>query len=256
MVAVFSFIAVGFLVSSEKAIAAAAVKADPLYYNSDDSVLILPNSPLYFFKRVSRSIQRTIVRDPLTKADLELQIMNERAVELLRLSMTSGNKWNNDLSDAAIGYESSIRRVSGALAQVSDKSADNPMLDKLLDGITSSAIRNIGMFSFMEDNGDKQTIELAEKTADSTISLIASFPKKYDIPNRFGNRIKSAIEKEKNMPDADNIILDFLASLDKKITNDEVKRIMAGMESSYLQNNEVEMILDKPVDNNMIGAGN
>src|SRR3989338_8257978 len=91
---------------------------------------LLPTNPFYFLKRFRRLTQRAITVTSVKKAELELDILNQKAAEIKRL-MEIVKSDREVLKDIADLYEESLGRLQSYLENIDAKSAD-ALLNKLL----------------------------------------------------------------------------------------------------------------------------
>jgi len=95
------------------------------------SVGILPNSPFYFIKDMGREIQSFLTFNPTKKAELRLEIVEEKLAEIETLSEKDPDNVNYD--KYLENYQKSLERFQNR-ASVLVKDSDQ--VEKILDNIT------------------------------------------------------------------------------------------------------------------------
>jgi len=153
-----------------------------------DSVGTLPTSPLYFLKEWKRGITRFFTFDSVAKAQLELNITNQIAAEVLEVAKTSSTVNYTGLERALQNYTDAQERlrfrittINGTsnivdserfLKQVDEKTALHAALLQQLDANTDSSTPGIRAEGVVELVGDvmKKANESTLKTFTATVS--------------------------------------------------------------------------------------
>ncbi|MEX2054474.1 MAG: DUF5667 domain-containing protein [Candidatus Colwellbacteria bacterium] len=102
-----------------------------------NNVGILPTNPFYFIKEWGRSIRRAVIMDPVKRAEFELDITEEKAKELERVSDIEGED-ESSIEKATINYEKSVVRLQDRLERLGEQS-DNPRIEELLGSLAQRA---------------------------------------------------------------------------------------------------------------------
>ena len=155
---------------------------------------ILPTSPFYFFKSITRNIKRVFTVDPVKKAELELNIANQQAAEIKKLEEVAPERVNA-ISRATANYQENVERLKTSLDNLRENS-QNPNIDKLVEKLADQSIKHQQLFdelkSKFEDNDElKQRIESAQEKISETAAKI---PEKFDNPEMFRERMEKILK--------------------------------------------------------------
>jgi hypothetical protein len=103
----------------------------------------LPTSPLYFLKEWRRGIQRIFTFNPTAKAELELNITNEKAAEIIKVAETNpGN--TKALEKAIANYTKSEDRLKTRLANIQTVGTQqNPADAKLFADVEMQNVKHL-----------------------------------------------------------------------------------------------------------------
>lgn len=92
---------------------------------------ILPDSPFYFLKNLSRNIQSIFTFNAVAKSELKQKFSNEKLVELQTL--IDQKKDNKVIEKATESYKKEIKSLKESVDNIKDKAATSPELKKFLD---------------------------------------------------------------------------------------------------------------------------
>ena len=114
------------------------------YLKTTGNVGILPTSPFYFLKEWGRGIKMFFTFNPVSKAELELKISDEKIAELAAVSEKDPQN-EKAVEKALANYEASREKLAKRLISLEDTS-NNPNLDKLIDKIFEQEVKHIEVF--------------------------------------------------------------------------------------------------------------
>ena len=157
----------------------------------------LPTSPFYFVKEWRRAIQRVFTFNAVKRADLELNILNEKAAETQKISDTDTQ--NIDAVKTALeNYKTAQDALVARLNALKDTS-QNPNVDKLLSNLAEKTIKHEKLFAdldekFKDKTEIKEIIEKAKEKLEKVVSEAAR--KEKDNSEKLSERFKKEIEEE------------------------------------------------------------
>lgn len=156
---------------------------------------ILPTSPFYFLKNISRGAKRFFTFDPIKKAELELNIANEQAAEIKKIREISPEN-TNAIVKAASNYSENVERLKTRLETIKETSK-NPNVDKLINNLVNRSIKHQQLFEelksdFQEKNDLKS---LFDKNQEAISEAVAKVPEKFENLEEFKERLKNNIEE-------------------------------------------------------------
>jgi tetratricopeptide (TPR) repeat protein len=148
------------------------------------SVRLLPTSPFYFLKEWGRGIKMFFTFDPIKKSELEIKIGDEKMAELVIVAEKEPQN-EKAIQKALENYQKSKERLAKRLESLKETS-QNPNVDRLLDKVVEQEVRHIEVFDAM---GGPVTIPRDVPTGPAKLAA------EKDNPEKFAQRVKSAIEK-------------------------------------------------------------
>jgi len=192
------FISVGFIqtAGAQEAISTATeITAKDLGVENPG---ILPTSPFYFLKNIKRAAQRVFTLDPVKKADLELNIVNEQAAEIKKLEEVAPERVNA-IARAADNYQQDMERLKQRLESIQETS-QNPNIDKLAEKIADNFIKHQQLFSELKskfENNEEVKVKL-EAAQEKVGEAVAKVPEKFDNPEMFRERLERVVKNQPN----------------------------------------------------------
>lgn len=155
---------------------------------------LLPTNPFYFLKHFRRLTQRAITISPVKKADLELDILNQKAAELKRLLEIAGEDVDA-LSSATDLYEESLNRLQSYFSGIKENT-DNAVLAPLLNKLLNVSFQHSLLFADLEKEKEVATIERLENLANRLAELLTAVFSRLDNGNRWLDFWKKELQKE------------------------------------------------------------
>jgi hypothetical protein len=139
-------------------------------------------------KEWGRGIRMFFTFDPIKKSELEIKISDEKMAELAAVAEKEPQN-EKAIQKALENYQKSKERLAKRLESLKETS-QNPNVDRLLDKVVDQEIRHIEVFDNLSQ------IRTGPKPA-GILSVAPSFRivAEKDNPEKFAQRVKSAIEK-------------------------------------------------------------
>ena len=156
---------------------------------------ILPTSSFYFVKEWRRAIQLVFTFDAVKKADLELNILNEKAAEAQKISEADAQNIEA-VKSALQNYIEAHSRLVNRLNTLKETS-QNPNVDKLLDKLVEKTAKHESLFEdIAKEFNDKDEIKKLTKSAKDNLDEVVSLASEKDDAKKFAERLKKEAEKE------------------------------------------------------------
>lgn len=179
---------------------------------------LLPTNPFYFVKEWGRALIQLITSDPVKKAQLELDVVTEKAAELERV--VDLNPTNADaLGRALDNYESGVEGITSNLEGI-DMSAENA--GQLMSDIASQALKYQELLEELKtshaDAADK--IETVQTKIDVLMQELAA---KDTAPGKFRDLLDNAINSQRDDLGRELKALPFLDRLSESSDNPDVR---------------------------------
>ncbi|MBI1755159.1 hypothetical protein HYR65_02655, partial [Candidatus Azambacteria bacterium] len=151
---------------------------------------MLPTSPFYFFKEWGRGIERFFTFNSIKKAELELRITNEKAVEAFAVQQAKPNDAKalaRALENYTKAQERLQTRIAGLSGRVDKETSENPNVGKLLKKLDEQTLKHANLLN-----------QLTERyIGDPDFDLITKAIK--DAQGKIQGTVVSAAEKDKNI---------------------------------------------------------
>jgi len=156
---------------------------------------LLPTNPFYFLKELGRNVQRVFAFDPVSKAELELKITNEKAAEVKKIQEIVPND-NAAIVKGIENYRNAQENLRNKL-ELLNTSSTTPAIDKLLTSVANNTILHqkvldeIG-FKASDSVDVRNIVNLAKEKIDASVVAAAK-----ENPGDFINKLENAFVEAK-----------------------------------------------------------
>ncbi len=157
-----------------------------------DNVGLLPSNPFYFLKEWSRGVRTFFTPSAIRKAQIGLEIVNEKAAELEQLiEVTPRN--TAGLLNAFENYDAAVANLGSRLNSFTDTTA-NPDVEKLVEAIIGRSSLHQKLFDQLVSKyqKDQDTVDAANLSSDTLADMLAVIAAKIDPAADFRARVESA----------------------------------------------------------------
>jgi hypothetical protein len=200
---------------------------------------ILPTSPFYFLKSITRNIKRVFTINPVKKTELELEIANQQAAEIKKLEEVAPNRVDA-ISKAVANYQTNVERLKNRLDELKETS-QNPNINELVEKLTNRSIKHQQLFDELknkfEDN--KELGQQIEVVQEKISEAVAKVPEKFDNPEAFRERIEKIFKLQPEEVVNELKKLEIIDRIGSKIPAEQ------GREIEIMKENIVKEIGDK-----------
>lgn len=218
---IFIFSAVLFLMpflalaQAETAIEANGITLEDLEVSDPGT---LPTSPFYFLKNWGRGIERVFTFNPVSRAELELKIVNEKVAEIKKLESTADEA---ALTKALENYKESAERLKTRFEALKETS-ENPNVDKLLDKLADRTLKHQQLFEELKakHEGLRNRIEEAKEDLEETTTDAAE---RLDTAEKLKERFEKAVENQRERNSKEVRAIGVLDKIEGRVKNDEVR---------------------------------
>ncbi len=156
--------------------------------NNTTEVKILPSSPFYFLKELSRGIQMFFTFNPIKKAEIETKFSDEKLNEAL-IVIKKEPENQKAIEKAFNNYQKAQKRLAQKIEKLKE-SSQNPKVDELLAKVTEKAILHqikLDELKTLKPTGLPLPVS-------APISVLPSIISK-DTPEKFVKKIEQATEE-------------------------------------------------------------
>ncbi len=154
-----------------------------------ENVGLLPSNPFYFLKEWGRGFRKLFTGNPISKAKIELDIVNEKAAELEKfVEIAPYNKAG--LAEAFASFESAVANLAVRLNSFTDTTA-NPDVDKLVNDITGRTLLYQTMLDqlWTKFSKDQSALDQIAAAHDGMTVMLNGIVSKLDTGNMFRVRL-------------------------------------------------------------------
>jgi hypothetical protein len=135
---------------------------------------MLPTSPFYFLKEWRRGIIRSFVsRDPLSEVVYELDVLDEKAAELRKVSELSPEN-NKAILEALESYKNSQAKLKGTLKSIDISAIKESKKERLVEEVMKRVSgHEVYLSSFSKTYADhKDLVDVAEKAQEFSFEVL------------------------------------------------------------------------------------
>lgn len=181
---------------------------------------LLPTSNFYFFKEFVRGLQRAVTFNAVSRAELELRIVNEKAAELKEVSQSDADD-TQGLDRAILNYKENAERLRTRLEALKETS-ENPNVDKLLDKLADRTLKHQQLFEELKAKhaGLRERIEEAKENLEETT---ANAVERLDTVEKLKERFERAVENQRERSAKEIRAIGALDRIEARVKNDEVR---------------------------------
>ena len=181
------------------------------------SPALLPTSPLYFLKDIGREVQMLLTFDPIKKAELRLEFVNQKLAEA---SEVAENKPNNEqaLNKALENYKKETERLTDYAATLKKGSADN---ENLLNRITESNFVHQNVLDKIESRLANK--EKVQEVKDMVLQNLTTSSFSVAEPEQVKAKIQTSLQNQEAIRVR---TIDILDKMEEKVSNEDEKKVI------------------------------
>lgn len=158
---------------------------------------LLPTSPFYFLKEWQRAVQKVFTFNPIKKAELETDTLNQRAAEIKKMEEIAPQNIEA-ITKAIDKYKQNVDGLKERLGNLKETS-QNPNVDKLLDKLTDRSLKHLELFEDLKSKfEDKDLKQEMDAVRDKLDDVIGDVPQRFENPEAFKERLQKAVEGNEN----------------------------------------------------------
>lgn len=179
---------------------------------------LLPTNPFYFLKSFVRSTQRAFTMSPVKRAELELEILSQKAGELKKLEEVLDGSDENVKSATAL-YSESVDRLHSILQSVKE-SGKTPAVDQLLSKLMEAGMNHMMIFDVLENLSDVDMKDRLESLDDSLSGMMANAFERLDSNEALQNRIAASVGNQKGNLVNEMMLVRALSRIEDRLSDD------------------------------------
>lgn len=152
---------------------------------------ILPGSPFYFLKGISRGLQSLFTFDSVAEAELRLKFANEKLIEAKKLAETKPEV----LAGALENYKVEIDKLKATTDKIKE-TTDDPKVDKFLDKFVDNVLKQQKLFGKFEKELPAEVYETVETIKDENVVNFLDISLKLASPEVLQEKITKTTEAQ------------------------------------------------------------
>jgi hypothetical protein len=154
---------------------------------------LLPSNPFYFSEEWMRDLQKIFTTGPVDRADLELQILNDKAAELLMASQLSPTD-QDALSDAVSNYGNELQEMDSDLQSLNTKGAD---VDSMLKELTGKLLMHYQLLEGIKAENGEGNGEIGS-VQERIYNILNEVPGDMSDSSQFGSMLDGVIASQRD----------------------------------------------------------
>lgn len=194
---------------------------------------LLPSNPFYFLKEWGRGVRKFLTFNPVRKAELELNVLSEKAAEIKKLEeITPENV--NALSRAAENYKFAAEHLKARLEGLKETS-DNPSVDRLLNQLVDRALKHQKLFDELQVKfeSEKQLQEALSNLKDDLADVLVVASEEVDFPEKLRPRFEAVLAEQKD-EFRELRAAELADRLEEKLSSDDVRKEVGTLKDDLL----------------------
>ncbi|MFY9461851.1 MAG: DUF5667 domain-containing protein [Candidatus Sungiibacteriota bacterium] len=177
---------------------------------------LLPTSTFYFAKEWGRGIRMLFTFNSVAKADLQLRIADEKAIEAKEVAERFPEN-TQAIENALNNYQDSASRLKARLEGLTETS-QNPNVSRLLDKLAERTIKHEHLFEELGEKAENADIKTKfEEHKDEIAGGLIKTSDRLEDADKLARRIKKAVDAEEVKDELENVRkVEFLDGLEEK----------------------------------------
>ena len=155
---------------------------------------LLPDSPFYFLKEWSRSIQSLLTFDQVKKAELKEKFANEKLIELQKL--TEKGVKESVIEKATEKYSQEIDKIKEEVDKIKNTAKENPKAESFLDKFTKQQLLHQEILQKLENQVPVQVLEKIKEAREKHLEKFFDVMQKLEDKTKIVTRIEKKVSEQ------------------------------------------------------------
>lgn len=190
----------------------------------------LPDSPFYFLKNISRTIQSAVTLDPVKKAALREKFANEKLIELKKMTEKTQNP--EVLKKATENFQKEVENVKNAVDKIKEQAGTNNDVGKFLDKFIQQQTLQQTILRKLETQVATSTMEKIQEARQNHLEKFGEVMTKLENKDKIQERLEKNIEEVKGSQFKDFKNLETLKELEGKVPEAAKEAIQKAQENT------------------------
>jgi len=177
---------------------------------------ILPNSPLYFLKNLSRSIQTLFTLNAVKKAELQQKFSNEKLMEAKKLIEIGAKP--QIIEKAINNYQNQVSNVQKVTEQIKGAAATSTQALNFLDKFIQQQVLQQQILQKLETQVPTSTLEKIKEAREQHLEQFGQVMTKLEDKTKMQENLDKSMEQIKGSDFKDFKSLEVLKNLETRVT--------------------------------------
>ncbi|HJN62331.1 MAG TPA: DUF5667 domain-containing protein [Candidatus Parcubacteria bacterium] len=191
---------------------------------------ILPDSPFYFVKNLSRGIRSLLTYNPVAKIELKQQFADEKLIEVKELAEARPEK-KEALKKAFESYRLEVEQLK-VVAENITENVENPRIDKFLDKFIDRQLKHQRLLGMLETKLPPEVYEKIEEVKEENLAKFSDIGLKFADPLIFKEKIEKISEEQSGSQFKHFKNLEILIALEDKVSDQAKEAIQSAQKNS------------------------
>ncbi len=208
---------------------------------------LLPDSPFYFLKNWSRTIQSAFTFDSVKKAELTEKFANEKLIELQKVAEKTEDA--AAIEKATENYQAEARNVERVTAQIRETAQDNEEVGEFLDKFIQQQTLHQRVLQKLEAQVPAQAIEKITAAKKEQIENFGQVMTRLENAEQIQTRLEINLQQVKGSEFKEFKNLEILDELEE-VVPEEIKEAVQNVRANALTNlkEKVEALTTEGID--------
>jgi len=155
---------------------------------------ILPDSPFYFVKNISRSLRSALTFDPVKKAELKLRFANEKLIEAKKL--TEKKKNPKVVEKVLKDYQKDLEGIRSLTEKIRTKS-NTPAVDRFMEKLVDATLKHQVLFDRFDKEVPLDFADSIEKAKEKNLEEFSNVATRVLSPENLKEKLEKKIREGK-----------------------------------------------------------
>lgn len=192
---------------------------------------LLPNSKLYFAKKIWRNAQKLITLNPVKEANLNIKFANEKLIETKQLAEKTQKP--EILESALDNYKEEIKAVYDKIQDISKNAEQDKKVEILLEKIIDSNIKQQKLIDHLEKKMPDQVFEKIREIKEDAIDKFANSAARIAPPEILKERIENVLDRQNGSEFKNFKNLEILKAIGDKVPEEAKDAIRQAQDNVF-----------------------
>jgi len=194
---------------------------------------ILPDSPFYFLKQWSRTIQNVFAFTTVAKAQLKEKFSGEKLLEVKK--MVEQNKSQEQIENAVRNYQEEIGEMQRATEKIRETATESEGVGKFLDKFIQQQTLHQRVLQKIEEQVPEETFEKIQAAREEHLERFAEVMTRLEDKANIQERLEKNLQEVKGSEFKEFKNLEILKELEEKVPEEAKEAVRNAGENTLLR---------------------